>query len=178
VETKTGWQGRYYEDFEVDDIYRHPLGRTIPEADNTWFTLLTMNTAEAHFNAEAGRASEFGRSLVNSALTLAIVVGQSVIDTTWNGLANLGWDEVRLTHPVFAGDTLWAESMVLHKRESASRPHAGIVQIKTRGLNQHGDEVIAFLRTFYVYKRGHYPGRSTFPDAKSPWKPQLQEGVA
>ncbi|WP_027935190.1 MaoC family dehydratase [Amycolatopsis thermoflava] len=178
MNSKLGWQGRHYEDFDIGDTYRHPLGRTVSEVDNTWFTLLTMNTAEDHFNAEVGRTSEFGRSLVNSTLTLAIVVGQSVIDTTWNGLANLGWEEVRLTHPVFAGDTLWAESLVVDKRESASRPHAGIVRIKTRGLNQHGDEVISFLRSFMVYKQGHAPKRSTFPTAKIPLTAPATEGAA
>lgn len=154
MKVENGWAGRFYEDFAVGDVYRHPLGRTIGEADNTWFTLLTMNTAEVHFNAEAGRASEFGRSLVNSCLTLAIAVGQSVIDTTQNALANLGWDDVKLTHPVFVGDTLWSESVVLAVRASASRPYAGIVTVRTRTLNQDGDEVLSFVRTFYVYRRG------------------------
>jgi acyl dehydratase len=151
---KAGWQGRLYEDFEPGDVYQHPLGRTITEADNTWFTLLTMNTAEQHFNAEVGRASEFGRCLVNSTLTLAIAAGQSVIDTSYNAIANLGWDKIKLSHPVFAGDTLWSESLVLSKRESASRPYAGIVTIKTRTINQNGEQVLSFVRTFYIYKRG------------------------
>lgn len=163
---KEGWRGRFFEDFEEGDVYRHPLGRTVTEADNIWFTLLTMNTAEPHFNAEAGRASEFGASLVNSALTLAIAAGQSVIDTSFNAVANLGWDEVRLTHPVFAGDTLWSESLVLATRSSASRPEAGIVSVKTRTLNQHGDEVLSFLRTFLVYRRGHARA-ATFPEPKT-----------
>jgi itaconyl-CoA hydratase len=163
---KPGWRGRFYEDFEAGDIYRHPLGRTISEADSTWFALLTMNTAEAHFNTEVGRASEFGKVLVPSTLTLAIVAGQSVIDTSQNALANLGWENISLPHPVFVGDTLWAESLVLSKRESASRPYAGIVIIKTRGLNQHGDEVLSYVRTFYVYKSGMRP--QSFPTAKTP----------
>jgi len=168
---KQGWQGRYFEDFEVGDHYRHPLGRTVTETDNTWFTLLTMNTNEAHFNAEVGAASEFGRMLVVSPLTIAIVIGQSVTDTTQNAFANLGLDKLALTHPVFAGDTLFAESLVLSKRESASRPEAGIVTIKTRGLNQHGDEVLRFERTFYVHKRGAVLAKSTFPQAKTPLEP-------
>lgn len=165
---KPGWQGRFYEDFEVGDVYQHPLGRTVTEADNIWFTLLTMNTNEAHFNIEAGKASEFGKSLVGSSLTLAIARGQSVIDTSQNAFANLSVDKVRMSHPVFAGDTLWSESLVVAKRESASRPEAGIVTIKTRTLNQHGDEALSFLRTFYVHKRGAERARSTFPKAKKP----------
>jgi itaconyl-CoA hydratase len=166
---RPGWRGRFYEDFQVADVYRHPLGRTVTDADNTWFTLLTMNTAEVHFNVEAGKASEFGQSLVNSALTLAIASGQSVIDTTLNGIANLGWERVRLTHPVFVGDTLWSESLVLSKRESASRPAAGIVTIKTRCLNQHGDEVLSFVRTFLVHKESAARARPMFPAAKQPF---------
>ncbi|MQA78596.1 MAG: MaoC family dehydratase [Streptosporangiales bacterium] len=166
-----GWRGRFYEDFEIGDVYRHPLGRTVTETDNTWFTLLTMNTNEVHFNAEAGRASEFGRPLVVSTLTIAIAIGQSVTDTTQNAFANLGLDKLALTHPVFAGDTLWSESLVLAKRESASRPQAGIVTVKTRTLNQHGDETLSFVRTFYVHKRGADLARTTFPQAKKPLEP-------
>jgi len=168
---KPGWPGRFYEDFQVGDVYRHPLGRTISEADNTWFTLLTMNTNEAHFNAEVGRASEFGRPLAVSTLTIAIAIGQSVVDTTQNAFANLGLDKLTLTHPVFAGDTLFSESLVLAKRESASRPQAGIVTIKTRSLNQTGHEVLSFERTFYVHRRGAERARSTFPEAKKPLEP-------
>lgn len=163
-----GWQGRFYEDFLVGDVYQHPLGRTITEADNTWFTLLTMNTNQAHFNAQVGAASEFGRMLVVSPLTIAIAVGQSVIDTTQNAFANLGMDELRLTAPVFAGDTTWSESLVLAKRESPSRPHAGLVTIRTRTLNQDGVEVLTFKRTFYVHKHGADGARSRFPQAKTP----------
>ena len=162
-------RGRFYEDFQVGDIYRHPLGRTVTEADNTWFTLLTMNTNEMHFNTEYAARSEFGRPLVVSTLTVAIAVGQSVVDTTQNAFANLGWSDIRMTHPVFAGDTLWSESMVLDKRESSSRPHAGIVTIRTRTLNQHGDEVCSFERTFYVYKRGAAQVTNNFPTAKHPF---------
>jgi acyl dehydratase len=168
---KQGWQGRFYEDFEIGDVYQHPLGRTVTETDNTWFTLLTMNTNQAHFNAEVGRASEFGQTLVVSTLTIAIAIGQSVTDTTQNAFANLGLDKLALTHPVYAGDTLFSESLVLVKRESASRPQAGIVTVKTRTLNQHGDEVLSFERTFYVHKRGAELARATFPRAKKPLEP-------
>lgn len=167
---KPGWQGRFFEDFESGDLYRHPLGRTVTEADNTWFTLLTMNTAQLHFNAEVGQASEFGRSLVNSTLTLAIVAGQSVIDTSYNAVANLGWESVTLTHPVFAGDTISSESLVLSKRESESREHAGIVTVQTRGLNQDGIEVLWYVRTFMVKKRA--AATSYFPEPKAPMIPR------
>ncbi|GAB2921757.1 MaoC family dehydratase [Micromonospora polyrhachis] len=165
---KQGWTGRFFEDFEIGDVYQHPLGRTITETDNTWFTLLTMNTNEMHFNAEYAARSEFGKPLVVSTLTVAIAVGQSVTDLTQNAFANLGWDEIRMTHPVFAGDTLYSESIVLEKRESASRPHAGIVMVRTRALNQHGDEVCSFKRTFYVYRRGAEQLENLFPVGKSP----------
>jgi acyl dehydratase len=163
-----GWEGRFFEDFTVGDVYRHPLGRTISEADNTWFTLLTMNTNQMHFNAEYAARSEFGKPLVVSTLTVAIAVGQSVTDLTQNAFANLGWDDIRMTHPVFAGDTLWSESIVLDKRESGSRPHAGIVTVRTRTLNQDGAEVCSFRRTFYVYKRGAEQLTGTFPTAQTP----------
>jgi itaconyl-CoA hydratase len=147
-----GWRGRFFEDFTPGDIYQHPLGRTISEADNTWFSLLTMNTNEIHFNKEYAARSEFGQPLVVSTLLIAIAVGQSVSDTTQNAFANLGLDDLRLTAPVFIGDTVWSESVVLEKRESASRPHAGIVTIRTRTVNQAGAEVLSFKRTFYVYR--------------------------
>lgn len=165
---KEGWTGRYFEDFEVGDVYQHPLGRTVTEADNTWFTLLTMNTNQMHFNTEYAARSEFKRPLVVSTLTVAIAVGQSVIDITQNAFANLGWDEIRMTHPVFAGDTLYSESIVLEKRESASRPYAGIVTVRTRTLNQDGVEVCSFKRTFYVYKRGAKQLENIFPTAEKP----------
>lgn len=161
--------GRFYEDFEVGDVYRHPLGRTISETDNTWFTLLTMNTNPMHFDRKYAAASEFGRILVNSTLTVAIVAGQSVIDTSQLAFANLGWDEIRLTNPVFVGDTLYSESQVLELRESESRSHGGIVTIRTRGLNQDGDQVVTWKRTFFVYRRGADAARSPFPEPKEAW---------
>lgn len=165
---KPGWEGRFFEDFEPGDVYRHPLGRTVSEADNTWFTLLTMNTNQIHFNAPYAARSEFGRPLVVSTLTIAIAVGQSVTDITQNVFANLEMDEIKLTHPVFAGDTLWSESIVLSKRESQSRPHAGIVSVRTRTLNQDGEEVCSLRRTFYVYRRGAPQVSGVFPEAKTP----------
>ena len=147
--------GRYYEDFEVGATYHHRPGRTLLEADNTWFTLLTMNTHPIHFDAEYAKRTEFGKPLVVSTLTLSVLVGMSVADTSRNAVANLGWKEIKLPRPVFAGDTLYAESTVLDKRESKSRPNGGIVTIRTLGRNQHGDVVCEFERTFLVMKRGH-----------------------
>ena len=154
---KPGWTGRVFEDFVVGDVYRHPLGRTVLSADNTWFTLLTMNTNPVHFDAAYAARTEFGRPLVNSCLTLAIVTGQSVIDLSQHAMANLGWDEVRMPHPVFEGDTIYSRSEVLDVRESKSRPNVGIVKVNTTGLNQHGTVVLEFTRTFMVYRRGHVP---------------------
>ncbi|MCL8206880.1 MAG: MaoC family dehydratase [Actinomycetia bacterium] len=154
---KPGWQGRFYEDFEVGDVYRHPLGRTVTTTDNIWFTLLTQNTAPVHFDHHYAAQTEFGKPLVDSTFTLALVTGQSVTDISQNVFANLGWDEVRLPHPVFEGDTIYAQSEVLAKRESKSRPNVGIVTVKTTGYNQHGQVVITFKRTVMVYKRGHAP---------------------
>lgn len=152
-----GWTGRFYEDFEVGDVYPHPLGRTVTQTDNIWFTLLTQNTNPIHFDAEYAARTDFGRPLVDSTFTLALVTGQSVADVSQNVMANLGWDDVRLPAPVFEGDTIYSYSEVLEKRESKSRPHVGIVKVKTVGYNQHDEVVIQFTRTFMVYKRGHGP---------------------
>src|SRR5262249_53336165 len=135
---KQGWTGRVFEDFAVGDQYDHPLGRTILAADNAWFTLLTMNTNPLHFDAAYAARTEFGKPLVNSCLTVAIATGQSVTDLSQNAVANLGWDAVRMPHPVFEGDTIYSRSEVLETRESKSRPNAGIVRVKTTGLNQDG----------------------------------------
>ena len=147
--------GRYYEDFEIGHIYQHRPGRTISETDNTWFTLLTMNTHPLHFDAEYAKASEFGRPLVNSAFTVALVVGMSVSDVSQKAIANLGWKEIKLPAPVFVGDTLYGESAVLDKRESNSRPTAGIVTVKTFGKKSDGTIVCEFDRTMLIPKRGH-----------------------
>ena len=147
--------GRYYEDFHVGDIYEHRPGRTITETDNTWFTLLTMNTHPLHFDAHYAKKTEFGRPLVNSALTLSIVAGMSVSDLSQKAIANLGWENIKLTAPVFAGDTLYAESEVLAKRESKSRPTQGIVSARTTGANSDGIVVITYDRSFLVPKEGY-----------------------
>lgn len=154
---KRGWEGRYYEDFEVGDVYLHPLGRTITQNDNIWFTLLTQNTAPLHFDQHYAAQTEFKRPLVNSCLTIALVTGQSVADVSQNVFANLGWDEVRLPHPVFEGDTIYSRSEVLEKRDSKSRQDVGIVTVRTEGFNQDGKTVISFRRTLLAYRRGRKP---------------------
>ena len=154
---QAGWQGRFFEDFTVGDVYQHPLGRTVTTTDNAWFTLLTQNTAPIHFDQYYASQTEFGRPLVDSTFTLALVTGQSVTDVSQNVFANLGWDEVRLPAPVFEGDTIYSQSEVLEVRESRSRPTVGIVTVRTTGYNQRGEVVITFRRTVMVYKRGQAP---------------------
>ncbi|HVR29328.1 MAG TPA: MaoC family dehydratase [Thermoanaerobaculia bacterium] len=153
---KTGWTGRVYEDFEVGDVYEHPLGRTVTTADNIWFTALTMNPNPIHFDHAYAARTEFGKPLVNSCFTISLVTGLSVSDISQNAV-NLGWDQIRMPRPVFEGDTLYARSEVLEKRESASRPTQGIVRFRTEGYNQEGKVVIEFFRTILVYKSGQVP---------------------
>src|SRR3989441_7817879 len=123
----SGWEGRFFEDFEVGDIYRCRLGRTVTEVDNTWFTLLTNNTNQIHFNTEYGKQTEFGQCLVNSLLTLAIVAGVGVAGGRGNG-GNLGWDNITPPKPVFARDTLFSEARVLKKRGAKARTPGGIIK--------------------------------------------------
>jgi acyl dehydratase len=152
-------EDRFFEDFKVGEIYRHRLGRTLTETDNTWFTLLTCNTNQIHFNADYAARSEFGKPLMNSCLTLSLVTGLSVPDISQNVVANLGWDKVTLPAPVFAGDTIYAESEVLETRASKSRPGQGIVRVQTRGYKQDGTVVIEFERTVLVHSRQTSPRR-------------------
>lgn len=154
---KPGWTGRFFEDFTVGDIYEHALGRTVTTTDNLWFTLLTQNTAPIHFDHHYAAQTSFGKPLVDSTFTLALVTGQSVSDVSQNVFANLGWDEVRLPHPVFEGDTIYSRSEVLEARPSRSRPEVGVVAVQTTGFNQDGVVVISFKRTLLVYKRGQGP---------------------
>src|SRR4051812_24955604 len=156
---RPGWRGRFFEDFAAGDVYEHPLGRTVTETDNIWMTLLTQNTAPIHFDSHYAAQTEFGRRLVDSTFTLALITGQSVTDVSQNVMANLGWDEVRLPAPVFEGDTLYSESEVLEVRDSKSRENVGIVTVRTRGYNQDGTVVISFRRTLLVYRRAHAPAR-------------------
>jgi acyl dehydratase len=148
--------GRCYEDFEVGAVLRHQLGRTVTATDNTWFTLLTLNTNPIHFDVHYSAQTEFGRPLMNSTFTLALITGISVSDVSQHAV-NLGWDEVRMPAPVFEGDTIYAQTEILSKRESKSRPHMGLVEIKTTGFKQDGTVVMEFRRTILVYKRGHEP---------------------
>ena len=165
---KETWFGRYYEDFEVGDVYRSPIGRTITEADNVWMTLLTMNTNQSHFNDHYAETTPFGKPIVNSGVTLAIVLGMSVIDTSQKAFANLGWDRIKLTYPVMVGDTLYVESQVLDKRESKSRPYGGIVQVRTRGLNQEGKTVLVYERSIFIYKRTATQDKGYWPEPDVP----------
>ena len=151
--------GRCYEDFEVGMVLRHPLGRTVSGADNTWFTLLTVNSNPIHFDAHYAAQTEFGRPL-----TLAVVTGLSVADVSQHAI-NLGWDDVRMPAPVFEGDTLYAQTEVLSKRESKSRPNMGLVEIRSVGFKQDGTRVMEFRRTILVYKRG-YPPNPPIPKLK------------
>jgi acyl dehydratase len=147
--------GRYFEDFVVGDVYEHRPGRTITETDNIHFTLLTMNKHPIHFDAAYAAQSEFGRPLVNSTFLLAVVTGMSVADVSQKAIANLGWTEVKLTAPVFAGDTIYGETEVLAKRESRSRPTQGIVTVRTLGKKADGSVFMTFERQVLVPKRGH-----------------------
>ncbi|HWZ42478.1 MAG TPA: MaoC family dehydratase [Candidatus Saccharimonadales bacterium] len=148
--------GRCFEDFQAGMIIRHPLGRTVTATDNTWFTLLTMNTNPIHFDAQYAAQTEFVKPLMNSTFTLAVITGLSVADVSQNAV-NLGWDEVRMPAPLFEGDTIYAQTEVLSARESKSRPNMGLVEIKTVGFKQDGVIVMEFRRTILVYKRGHTP---------------------
>ena len=161
--------GRFYEDFEVGDVYRSRLGRTVTETDNVWFTCLTLNTNQIHFNVPYAERTQFKRPLVNSLFTLALVHGLTVPDTSENAAANLGWSEIRLPKPVFAGDTLWAETEVTNKRESRSNPDVGIVWVRSRGVNQRREVVIEFTRAFMVYKRDAPEASDLFPVTDEDW---------
>lgn len=160
--------GKFYEDYVVGDVYQHAIGRTISEADSTWFTQLTMNTNQNHFNAHFAQSNPItgGRVIVNSGLTVAMVLGMSVLDMSQNAVANLGWTDIRLTHPVYVGDTLYAESICLDKRESASKPDMGIITMFTRGLNQDGDIVVSWTRSVMIPKRSSGIAQHYFPTAK------------
>jgi itaconyl-CoA hydratase len=164
------WHGRFYEDLESGDVYRSRLGRTISEADNVWFTCLTLNTNQIHFNVPYAERTQFGKPLVNSAFTLALVLGLTVPDTSENAAANLGWGEITLPSPVFVGDTLWAESEITERRESRSNPSVGIVSMRCRGINQRREVVIEFTRTFMVYKRSAPEVTHTFPHTDEDWR--------
>lgn len=149
--------GLYYEDFEPGDVFEHRPGRTVLDTDNVYFTLLTLNVQQVHFDAAYAAKTEWKKLLVDSTFTLALLTGMSVRTVSAKVVANLGWDKVRASNPVFAGDTLYAETTILNKRESKSRPTQGIVTVATRGINQDGKEVMSFERTMLVHRRGHSP---------------------
>ena len=163
---RAGWEGRFYEDFDVGDVYRSRFGHTVTEVDNALFTQLTHNTNPLHFDSRYAGQTKWGRILVNSTFTLALITGMSVPDVSENAMANLGWGEIKLTHPVFVGDTLYCETEVLSKRESKSYPEAGIVRMRSRGINQDGEVVIDLTRSVMVYKRDQSPMRDLFPEVR------------
>ena len=160
--------GRFYEDFVVGDVYQHPFGRTLSEADCTWFTQLTCNTNQNHFNAHLAKSNPItgGRVIVNSGLTVALVLGLSVIDMSQNAVANLGWTDIKLTFPVYIGDTIYAESICTGQRESSSHPGMGIITMNTRGLNQDGDVIVSWTRSVMIPMRSTGIGQNYFPTAK------------
>ena len=161
------WQGRFFEDFEVGTTYEHAGGRTIDGTDNAWFTLLTNNNNEVHYNSHYAKGGLYGKRLVNSCLTLAVVTGLSVPGMSRNAAANLGWDQVKLPAPVFEGDTLRARSTVLETRRSRSRPECGIVRFRTEGYNHEGTTVITFERAVLVYVRPQSSDGSSEDDRRS-----------
>ncbi len=163
------WRGRFYEDLDVGDVFQSRLGRTITETDNVWFTCLTLNTNQVHFNNEFAAGTRFGKALVNSTFTLALVTGMSVPDTSENATANLSWTDIKLPNPVYVGDTLWCETEIISKRESQSRPEVGIVSVRCRGINQRREVVVEFRRTFMLYKRGVPEVTGTFPGTDTDW---------
>ncbi len=145
--------GRYFEEFAEGEVFEHATTRTVTEMDNVLFTALTMNPQPLHLDAEFAKGTEFGERLVNSIFTLGLVVGLSVGDTTLGTtIANLGMTEVRFPKPVFHGDTIRARTIVLAKRESRSRPDAGIVEFEHQGLNQRG-EIVAICRRAGLMRR-------------------------
>ena len=163
------WRGRFFEDFEVGDVFRSRIGRTITDTDNIWFTNLTLNTNQIHFNDAYAARTQFGRTLVNSTLTLALITGLSVPDVSENALANLAWTDIVLPNPVFVGDTLWSESEILDLRPSSSKPTVGIVALRTRGINQRAEVVIEFKRTVMVLRRTAPEAASQFPETEAEW---------
>ena len=163
------WNGRFYEDVEPGNVFRSRFGRTVTEQDNLLFTCLTHNTNAVHFDAVHAERTRFGRILVNSTFTLALITGLTVPDTSENATANLAWTDISLPNPVFVGDTLWAESEILEKRDSKSSPDVGIVTMRCRGINQRREVVIEYRRTFMLYRRTAPAAARTFPGTDAEW---------
>lgn len=149
--------GLYYEDFEPGMIIEHRPGRTITDYDNISMSLLTMNTAQLHFDSHYASKTEWKKILVDSTLTLAIITGMTVNTISKKVVANLEWDKVKLLKPIFAGDTIYAETEIIEKRGSRSRPTQGIVTVETRGIKQTNEIFMSFRRTILIYKKGHAP---------------------
>jgi len=146
--------GLYYEEFEVGQVFEHSITRTITEMDNVLFSALTHNPQPLHLDEEFGKTTEFGQRIVNSLFTLGLVIGCSVGDTTLGTtIANLGMTDCRFAKPVFHGDTIRSVTTVLEKRESRSRPNAGVVVFEHRGINQRGEEVAYCKRSAFMKKR-------------------------
>ena len=145
--------GNYFEDFTPGQTFKHWPGRTVTEFDNTWFTLMTMNTNPIHFDAAYAAKSQHGRCLVNGLLVIATVTGMSVKDISENAIAALEYESIRHTAPTFAGDTLYAETTVLEVTPSSSKADRGIVYVETHGLNQHGEQVLTLRRRVLVPRR-------------------------
>ena len=164
------WEGRFYEDLEIGDVFRSRFGRTVTEYDNILFTGLTHNTNSIHFDAVHAGRTQFGQILVNSAFTIALIMGMTVPDTSENAAANLAMTDISLPSPVFAGDTLWAESEILDKRDSKSNPDVGIVSMRCRGINQRQQVVIEYRRTFMLYKRTAPQAKRSFPGTDEEWR--------
>jgi acyl dehydratase len=145
--------GRYFEEFEVGEILKHWPGRTITEADDTWFSLLTMNQHPLHIDEHYARQTQHGQRLVVGTLVFSLVVGMSVADISGRAIANLEYEEIKHLGPVFHGDTLYAESRILDKVESRSKPDRGVIHVETFGLNQRGEKVLSLKRRVLVPKR-------------------------
>lgn len=145
--------GLYYEEFVVDHVFKHELTRTVTEMDNTLFSTMTLNPQPLHIDAEFSSKTEFGQRLVNSLFTLGLVIGITVIDTTLGTtIANLGMSDIKFPKPVFHGDTIHVETRVVSKRESRSRPNAGIVEFEHKGINQRGEVICICIRNALMKK--------------------------
>ena len=164
------WRSRFYDDLQVGDVYRSRFGRTVTETDNLLFTALTLNTNQLHFSSAYAEKTRWGRILVNSSFTIALLTGMSVADVTEHAAANLAWTDVTLPNPVFFGDTIWAETEILDRRESRSNPDVGIVTMRTRGINQRREVVCEFKRTVMVYKRTAPDAADDFPGTEEEWR--------
>jgi len=146
--------GKHYEEFTIGDVFPHQPGRTVTESDNVFFSCLTMNPQPLHVDFHAASKAEFGKPLVNSVLTLGIAVGLSVGELTLGTtVGNLGFEKIEFPKPVFHGDTLYAETEVVDKRESKSRPQWGIVTFEHRAKNQHGELVMRARRQAMMRKK-------------------------